>query len=137
VVYGSRYLEPRPGRRDLFRWGVSLLNACVRLWYGARLTDEATCYKVFPTDVLRAMKLECRRFEFCPEVTAKACRMGLAIREVPIRYRPRPAAEGKKIRYRDGLAAVWTLWRLRRWEPAGEVTSAAAAHGESKSGASG
>jgi glycosyltransferase involved in cell wall biosynthesis len=119
VVYGSRYLRtPRvAGASRLFRCGVSLLNLCVRYWYGVRLTDEATCYKVFPTPVLRAMRLECQRFEFCPEVTAKACRMGLSILEVPIRYAPRAVAEGKKIRWTDGLQAVAELWRWRRWRP--------------------
>jgi dolichol-phosphate mannosyltransferase len=119
VVYGSRYLAPAiQGRPPLtFRWGVSALNLAVRALYGARLTDEATCYKVFPTALLRAMDLRCERFEFCPEVTAKACRMGLKILEVPIRYRPRTIAEGKKVRWRDGWEALRTLWRWRRWNP--------------------
>jgi hypothetical protein len=93
------------------------LNLAVRLLYGARLTDEATCYKAFPTKVLRAMDLECERFEFCPEVTAKALRMGLRIVEVPIHYDPRTVAQGKKIRWRDGLEALRTLWRWRHWTP--------------------
>lgn len=120
VVYGSRYLRPAPNRRScwrLFRYGVALINFTVRLLYGVRLTDEATCYKVFPTDVLRAMDLQCQRFEFCPEVTAKACRMGLTIAEVPIRYTPRAAAEGKKIRWTDGWEALVTLWKWRHWRP--------------------
>ena len=94
------------------------MNLCVRVIYGVRLTDEATCYKAFSTDTLRAMDLDCQRFEFCPEVTAKACRMGLAIREVAIAYNPRSAREGKKIRWRDGLAALATLWKYRKWKPA-------------------
>ena len=121
IVYGSRYLRPLPGRRScgrLFRYGVALLNLAVRLLYGVRLTDEATCYKVFPTDVLRAMDLQCERFEFCPEVTAKACRIGSIIAEVPIRYTPRTAAEGKKIRWTDGWEALRTLWKWRHWQPA-------------------
>ncbi len=63
------------------------------------------------------MDLRCERFEFCAEVTAKACRMGLKILEVPIRYRPRSMAEGKKIRWRDGWESLRTLWRWRRWKP--------------------
>lgn len=120
VIYGSRYLPsadwPRPPRR-LLGAGVALLNLAVRLLYGARLTDEATCYKVFPTRVLRQMDLQCRGFEFCAEVTAKACRMGLRILEVPIRYHPRRASEGKKLRWRDGLTALRELWKWRRWQP--------------------
>ena len=99
----------------LLRWGVSALNACVRLLYGVRLSDEASCYKVFPTAVLRSMDLQCRRFEFCPEVTAKACRLRLKIHEVPIRYFPRTVRAGKKLRWRDGLEAVLTLWKYRKW----------------------
>jgi hypothetical protein len=123
VVYGSRYFHfrGRAGRArrrlSMLRCGVGLLNWCVRLLYGAKLTDEATCYKAFPTSGLRAMQLECERFEFCPEVTAKACRMGLAIAEVPIRYDPRTTQEGKKFRWRDGLEALWCLWKWRRWKP--------------------
>ena len=64
------------------------------------------------------MNLECERFEFCPEVTAKASRMGLTIREVAIAYGPRNAREGKKIRWTDGLEALATLWKYRKWQPA-------------------
>ncbi len=120
VVYGSRYLHRREGVRRrwrLFRWGVSVLNVCVRLLYGVRLTDEATCYKAFPTALLRTMDLQCERFEFCPEVTAKACRLGLRIHEVAIRYDARDMHAGKKIRWTDGLEALATLWKWRNWEP--------------------
>lgn len=86
-----------------------MLNLLVRLLYRVRITDEATCYKVFPTEVLRAMELECERFEFCLEVTAEAARMGLRIVEVPIHYQGRSVREGKKIRFRDGLVAAATL----------------------------
>jgi dolichol-phosphate mannosyltransferase len=118
VVYGSRYLRREGGPRRrwrLLRFGVSCLNVCVRLLYGARLTDEATCYKAFPTALLRAMELECERFEFCPEVTAKACRLGLTINEVPISYDARSVQAGKKIRFGDGLAALATLGKWRNW----------------------
>jgi glycosyltransferase involved in cell wall biosynthesis len=120
VVYGSRYLSAegrQRGRWRMLRLGVSLLNVCVRALYYVRLTDEATCYKAFRTADLRAMDLACERFEFCPEVTAKACRLGLRILEVPIRYAPRTPAAGKKIRWTDGLVAVATLWRWRHWQP--------------------
>jgi len=114
-VIGSRFLESR--RRSLSRAGVSLLNRCVRLLYGVRLTDEACGYKALPTATLRTMNLQCERFEFCPEVVAKACRLGLRITEVPVRYHPRGTADGKKLRYRDGIDAIATLWRWRRWTP--------------------
>lgn len=118
VVYGSRYLaDPKPcWHWNSFRWGVSVLNLFVRMLYGQSLTDEATCYKAFPTELLKAMRLDCEQFEFCPEVTAKTCLLGLKIHEVPISYTARRVGEGKKIRWRDGLAALATLWRWRRWE---------------------
>ena len=114
---GFRLSANAPRRFALFRLGVSVLNACVRVLYGVRLRDEACCYKVLRTDVLRAMDLQCTGFEFCPEVVAKACRMGLPIHEAPVTYFPRSIAAGKKIRYADGLTAIKTLWRLRKWTP--------------------
>lgn len=117
TVYGSRYLCGNVWGPLWCRCGVGLLNAAVRLLYGVRLTDEATCYKAFSTDFLRSLDLQCRRFEFCPEVTAKACRMGASILEVPISYRPRAVSAGKKIRWTDGVQALTTLWRWRQWQP--------------------
>jgi glycosyltransferase involved in cell wall biosynthesis len=119
VVYGSRCLpgSVNPRRYNLFAWGVSGLNLAVRLIYGVRLSDEATCYKLFRRSDLLRMNLECERFEFCPEVTAKASRMGLRIVEVPISYVPRNRKEGKKIRLSDGVEAIRTLWRYRQWTP--------------------
>ncbi len=120
VVYGSRSLNRKwaHGRRwNLFGLGVRVLNICLRFLYGVRVTDEATCYKAFPTAALKAMGLECERFEFCPEVTAKACRLGLKILEVPIHYDPRSVRKGKKIRCSDGWQALLRLWRYRHWRP--------------------
>lgn len=59
--------------------------------------------------------ISCERFEFCPEVTAKSVRLGLRIKELPISYDPRDASQRKKIRWRDGVEAIATLWRLRNW----------------------
>jgi len=92
---------------------VVLLNGLVRLLYGQRVTDEATCYKAFRTSLLRDMNLQAQRFEFCPEVTAKACRMGCQILEVPISYSTAFGGRGKKIRFGDGFEAAWTLLRWR------------------------
>ncbi|OQA54242.1 MAG: Undecaprenyl-phosphate mannosyltransferase [Candidatus Omnitrophica bacterium ADurb.Bin277] len=92
---------------------IKILNLLVLLLYGQKITDEATCYKVFPADTLRKMTLKCTRFEFCPEVTAKACKMGQRIVEVPITYKPRKTEHGKKINWKDGVAAMVTLFRFR------------------------
>jgi len=111
VVYGVRPDRPERGLRFFF--GAKLLTHLTNLLFGAGIHDEATCYKVFRRSVLQRVKLECQRFEFCPEVTAKLCRMGERIEEVPISYHPRSAVEGKKIRHSDGLLAVWTLLHYR------------------------
>jgi dolichol-phosphate mannosyltransferase len=111
VVYGVRPDRPERGLR--FFLGAKLLTHLSNLLYGAGIHDEATCYKVVRRSLLTQVRLECRRFEFCPEVTAKLCRMGEKIAEVPISYHPRSALEGKKIRYSDGWLAIWTLIRYR------------------------
>ena len=92
---------------------IKILNLLVLLLYGQKITDEATCYKAFRTDTLKKMALKCMRFEFCPEVTAKACKMGHRIVEVPISYKPRKTEHGKKINWKDGVAAMVTLFRFR------------------------
>lgn len=111
VVYGVR--PDRPERDLRFFLGAKLLTHLTNLLYGAGIHDEATCYKVFRRSLIAQIDLECRRFEFCPEVTAKLCRMGEKIAEVPIAYAPRSAGEGKKIRHADGWLAIWTLLRHR------------------------
>jgi glycosyltransferase involved in cell wall biosynthesis len=118
VVYGSRNLRhPAMKKNEFTYFRFWLGGKVVTLWgnllFGTHLTDEATCYKLFPTDLLRQMNLRCRGFDFCPEVTAKALRLGHRILEVPIEYTPRTLAEGKKIRARHGIEAMWVLLKLR------------------------
>jgi len=114
VVYGSRYINPE---NDLpftrFKVGVLVLTALANWLYNARITDEATCYKAFRADVLRSLPLKCKRFEFCPEVTAKVRKRGYRIEEVPISYRYRTTKEGKKINWKDGLEAAIVLIKYR------------------------
>jgi len=111
VVYGVRPDRPERGLR--FFLGAKLLTHLTNLLYGAGIHDEATCYKVIRRSLLAQVQLACHRFEFCPEVTAKLCRMGEKIAEVPISYNPRSAVEGKKIRHADGWQAIATLIRYR------------------------
>jgi len=113
VVYGSRFLGSCSGMPIKNRIANWILTATANLLYDARLSDEATAYKAFRMSVLRNLQLECRRFEFCPEVTAKLRLQGCRIHEVPIRYNARGIAAGKKIRARDGFEAWWTLLRYR------------------------
>ena len=111
VVYGVRPDRPERGLR--FFLGAKLLTHLTNLLYGAGIHDEATCYKVFRRSVISQISLQCQRFEFCPEITAKLCRTGEKIAEVAISYKPRSAGEGKKIRSSDGWVAIWTLFRYR------------------------
>jgi dolichol-phosphate mannosyltransferase len=122
AVFGSRILGAHAhvsngssGRRSYHRyyWGGRLVTLATNLIYATHLTDEPTCYKSVRRALLPHLKLESKGFEFCPEITAKLLRGGHRIVEVPIRYFPRGFEEGKKIRYTDGLKAIWTLLKLR------------------------
>jgi dolichol-phosphate mannosyltransferase len=113
VVYGSRFLAGTPVMALPNLIANRILTFAANVLYNARITDEATAYKAFRAPLLRALPLECRRFEFCPEVTARLRRQGHRIYEVPISYHARGIADGKKIRARDGLSALWTLIRYR------------------------
>lgn len=114
VVYGSRRLRGDNKFSYLsFAAGGILLTVLTNILYLSRLTDEPTGYKVFRGDFLRSLPLVCDGFEFCPEVTAKTLKKGVRIVEVPISYSPRTLAEGKKIRFHDGLTAIWTLLKYR------------------------
>lgn len=115
VVYGSRFMkQTRISGMRFANWLANMiLRITVNILFGARITDEATAYKVFSRDVLRGVELKAKRFEFCPEITAKVLKAGYAIKEVPIYYNPRSIAEGKKITWRDGYEAFWTLLKFR------------------------
>jgi dolichol-phosphate mannosyltransferase len=114
VVYGSRFAG-KIHSRMMWRYfmGNMVLRFLSNVLYGANITDEATAYKAFRRDVIVNIPLSCKRFEFCPEITAKVRKLGLVIHEVPINYNPRSITEGKKIRAKDGWVAIWTLVRLR------------------------
>ena len=113
AVFGSRFLGAIRGMRLINRAANLFLSWMARVLFAAEVTDEATGLKAFRAEVLRSLDLRCRRFEFCPEVTAKLLRRRFALVEVPIRYVGRSVAQGKKIRWWDGLHAVVTLLRYR------------------------
>ena len=113
VVYGSRLMKSDARSYHRYYWGGRLVSLWTNILYGSRLTDEPTCYKVFKTEMLRSFDLQCTGFEFCPEVTAKTLLRGVKIREFPVSYSPRRMEEGKKIRWTDGVIALWTLLKLR------------------------
>jgi len=113
VVYGSRILGRCPKSSLAFYLGGRFLSLLTSLLYNVKITDEPTGYKTFDVPVLKSLDLKCQRFEFCPEVTAKVLKKGYKIYEVPINYHPRKISEGKKINWKDGLQAVWTLIKYR------------------------
>jgi glycosyltransferase involved in cell wall biosynthesis len=112
VVYGSRFLSGP--HRVLFFWhyvGNKFLTLLCDALSNLNLTDMETCYKVFKKEVLDDIKLKSNRFGFEPEFTMKIARKGFRVYEVPISYSGRTYEEGKKIGWRDGLAAIFAiLW---------------------------
>lgn len=117
VVYGSRFLaEENSHTYFSYQLGGKFLSVMTNLLYDQHITDEPTCYKMFDAGLLKSIPLDCKGFEFCPEVTAKVSRLGYKIKEVPIRYYPRSIEEGKKLRLKDGLKAIGTLLKYRFWK---------------------
>ncbi|MDE1976047.1 MAG: glycosyltransferase family 2 protein [Elusimicrobia bacterium] len=113
VVYGSRFSGARPHRAAYF-WhmaGNRFLTTLTNLILNLNLTDMESGHKAFTKEVLRSMNLRENRFGFEPEFTAEAARGGWRIYEVGISYSGRTYAEGKKIKWKDGLRAVYCLFR--------------------------
>lgn len=115
VIYGSRFLKKaRPDGMRLANWLANkILTLTANLLYNAQITDEATCYKMFRSAVLKKINLKAEKFDFCPEVTAKVRKAGHKIYEVPISYKARLKKEGKKIGAKDMVSAMWTLVKYR------------------------
>jgi len=114
VVYGSRFLGGP--RKAMFFWNMvanRTLTLVTNILYNAILSDMETCYKVFRAEIVRDIRLRSRRFDFEPEITAKVLKRGHRIYEVPISYNGREWDEGKKITWKDGVIAMWTLFRYR------------------------
>ena len=113
VVYGSRNLLKNPKSSQAYYWGGILLSKLTNFLYGSAITDESTCYKMFRTKLLRELNLQSSGFDFCPEVTSKILKRKIFIHEIPINYEPRKHSDGKKIKWHDGLKAIWTLIKFR------------------------
>jgi len=117
VVYGSRFLGGP--HRVLFYWhylGNTFLTRLSNVFSDINLTDMETCYKVFKREVIEDITLRSDRFGFEPEFTAKVARLGVRIYEVPISYHGRTYAEGKKIGWKDGVSAIWSILRFNLWD---------------------
>lgn len=114
VVYGSRFKGTIQNMQFPNRLANRILTITTNILFPhARISDEATCYKVFRTDLLKTIPLRSRRFDFCPEVTAKVLKRGHRIHEIPIDYVARTITQGKKIRWTDAFDAFWTLVKYR------------------------
>jgi glycosyltransferase involved in cell wall biosynthesis len=116
VVYGSRFLGGP--HRVMFFWhymGNQFLTLLSNMLTDLNLTDMETCYKTFTRAVLDRITLRSDRFGFEPEFTARISRLGVRIYEVPISYHGRTYAEGKKIGWKDGISAVWSILRFNLW----------------------
>lgn len=120
VVYGSRLRDQK-----LILFGDSktplpihfvvnkILSALTRFLYGGTVSDMETCYKVFTREAIKNIDINADRFDFEPEITAKILKKGLVVHEVTIKVKPRGYKDGKKISWRDGIMAVWTLVKYR------------------------
>jgi len=113
VIYGARTGVGPFHSNLIFYVGRKILSFLTNILYNQRLTDAPTCYKVFDSRLLKSIPLRCKGFEFDPEITAKIAKRGIKIREIPIKYYPRKFREGKKIRWTDGVIAVWILIKYR------------------------
>jgi glycosyltransferase involved in cell wall biosynthesis len=113
VVYGSRFTGERRNMLFLHWVGNRFLSLITNVLYNTTLSDMETCYKLFDRSVLDGITIRASRFEFEPEITAKILRRKIRIYEVPISYTGREFDEGKKITWRDGFVALWTLVKYR------------------------
>ena len=131
AVYGTRDLSPRRGLMLRQYLGNKVITFVTNLCANTRLTDVETCYKMVRTDLLRTLDLVSDRFTIDPEITIRLAQTGVAIHEVPVSYHPRSHAEGKKITWMDGVAALWSIVRFscfgpkpERWDQAGAAQPA-------------
>lgn len=113
VVYGSRFLGPHLSTMFLYAMGNKFVTFMTNILYNTNITDMETGYKVFRRNVLKGLEIKAKRFDFEPEFTAKVLKAGYQIYEVPISYFGRKFSEGKKLTWRDGITALWTLIKYR------------------------
>jgi glycosyltransferase involved in cell wall biosynthesis len=113
AVFGSRFI----GRHRCFLFTHYLanlfLNLVMNVLYNTTMTDMETCFKAVRADILKSLVLKSNRFGIDPEITAKLFKRGARVYEVPITYEGRDYSEGKKITWKDGFPALWTLVKYR------------------------
>lgn len=113
VVYGSRFLGSHLSTMFVYAQGNKFVTSIANILYNTNITDMETGHKVFRKNVLSGISLRAKSFDFEPEFTAKVLKKGFQIYEVPISYFGRKFSEGKKLTWRDGVVALWTLIKYR------------------------
>lgn len=115
VVYGSRFLSAHRPLYKIYFFGNKFLTLITKWLYNTKITDMETCYKVFKREVIKGIDIKANHFDFEPEITARILKKRINIKEIPISYNPRSIEEGKKINWKDGLQAIWTLiyWKFK------------------------
>jgi glycosyltransferase involved in cell wall biosynthesis len=113
VVFGSRFLDGTARAPRMTIAGNRMLTAATNLLYGSAITDMETCYKIMRADIARSLELTASRFDIEPQITARLLRSGHHIHELPVHFAPRSKAEGKKIKWRDGVRALQVLLQER------------------------
>lgn len=114
VAYGSRFLNRKAKGYLSNRAANKFLTFLSNIFTHQRLTDMETCYKAFVREVIQSIDIEEKRFGFEPEITAKVSQKGIRIVETPISYYPRTMQEGKKIGVKDGIRAIYCIWKYRK-----------------------
>lgn len=113
VVYGSRFLGPHLSTMFIYAQGNKFVTFMTNVLYNTNITDMETGYKVFRKRVIEGMTIQAKRFDVEPEITVKILKRGYQIYEVPITYFGRKFSEGKKLTWRDGIVALWTLIKYK------------------------
>jgi glycosyltransferase involved in cell wall biosynthesis len=113
IVYGSRFLGPHMSTMFIYSSGNKFVTFITNILYNTNITDMETGYKVFRKNVLDGITLRAHKFDFEPEFTAKILKAGHQIYEIPISYFGRKFSEGKKLTWRDGIVALWTLIKYK------------------------
>ena len=118
VIYGSRVLNKKRYNNDMFisnftTFGNHVLTIISNFLNNQKLTDAHTCYKVFKSDIFMKLNLQENDYAFCPEVTTKISLLNESIKEVPISYKGRTVAEGKKIQFYDAIRALITILKYK------------------------
>lgn len=115
VVYGSRLANKECEKNFLLTSFIAnkTLTLLTNVLYGSSITDMETCYKLFRYDVIKSFTIKSNKFDFEPEISAKIMKQKYKLIELPISYQGRSYEEGKKINWKDGIQAIWTLFLYR------------------------